>query len=83
MVSEQEKVSVRFKENEKYRVSIVIDDMTTNRLIKTYINGILSGISQYSLQDNFQQTSPVGITINEDGEEIDIYSIRIYNAALT
>ena len=83
MNSEQEEVTVRFKENEKYRISIVIDDMTTNRLIKTYINGVLSGISQYGNQDNFQQGTPVGITINEDGEEIDIYSIRVYEAALS
>lgn len=83
MVSEQEEVTVKFKENERMRISIVVDDMTTNRLIKTYINGVLSGISQYSLQDNFQQGIPVGITINEDREEIDVYSIRVYDSALT
>ena len=83
MVSEQEEVTVKFKENERMRISIVIDDMTTNRLIKTYINGVLSGISQYSLQDNFQQGTPVGITINEDREEIDVYSMRVYDSALT
>lgn len=83
MKTEQEQITVRFKENEKIRLSIVIDDSTTNRLIKTYINGVLSGIAQYSMQDNFQQNNPVGITINEGGEEINIYSIRVYNMALT
>lgn len=83
MKSEQETVKARFKENEKYRISIVIDNMNSNRLIKTYVNGVLSGIAQYGLQDNFQQASPVGITINENREEIDVYSIRVYKQALS
>ena len=81
--SEQEEVKVRFKEDEKVRVSFVIEASNDNRLIRTYVNGILSGIAQYDTSDNFQQGAPVGITLNEGKEEIDIYTIRVYDIALS
>lgn len=83
LMSEQEVVKVRFKEDEKVRVSFVIESGNDNRLIKTYVNGILSGIAQYDSSDNFQQGIPVGITLNEGKEEIDIYTIRVYDIALS
>ena len=81
--SEQEEIRVRFKEDEKVRVSFVIESTNDNRLIRTYVNGILSGIAQFDSTDNFQQGSPIGITINEGHEEIDLYTIRIYDIALS
>lgn len=81
--SEQETVKVRFKEDEKTRVSYVIESGNDNRLIRTYVNGILSGIAQYDASDNFQQGAPIGITLNEGKEEIDIYTIRVYDIALS
>ena len=81
--SEQEEVKVRFKEDEKIRVSFVIESGNDNRLIRTYVNGILSGIAQFDSSDNFQQGVPVGITLNEGHEEIDIYTIRVYDIALS
>lgn len=83
VASEQEIVKTRFKENERTRITITIESLNSNRMIKTYIDGVLSGIAQYNEQDNFQHNTPVGITINTDGEEIDIRSIRIYNTALS
>ena len=83
LMSEQEVVKVRFKEDEKVRVSFVIESTNDNRLIRTYVNGILSGIAQYDSSDNFQQGTPVGITLNEGKEEIDIYTIRVYDIALS
>lgn len=81
--SEQEEVKVRFKEDEKTRVSFVIESGNDNRLIRTYVNGVLSGIAQYDTSDNFQQGSPIGISLNEGKEEIDIYTIRVYDIALS
>ena len=81
--SEQETVKVRFKEDEKVRLSFVIESNNDNKLIRTYVNGILSGIAQYDSSDNFQQGVPVGISLNEGHEEIDIYTIRVYDIALS
>lgn len=82
LASEQESVSTQFGEGTKIRISFVIESTSSNRLIKTYINGVLSGLKQYPLDDNFQQSAPTNIVINPDQEEIDITSIRIYNRAL-
>lgn len=83
MASEQETIRTRFKENERTRITITIESLNSYRMIKTYVDGVLSGIAQYSEQDNFQHINPVGITLNEGGEEIDIRSIKIYNTALS
>ena len=72
-------ISTKFKEGERVRVSYVIEEKTANRLISIYINGILSGVVQYPLNDNFIQQTPVGITIGTNGCTTDIYNIRVYN----
>ena len=83
VASEQETIRTRFKENERTRITITIENLNSYRMIKTYVDGILSGIAQYNDTDNFQHNAPVGITLNEGGEEIDIRSIKIYNTALS
>ena len=81
--SEQSSVNAKYKDDEKIRLSFVIDSKDDLRLIRTFVNGVLSGATQYPANDNFQQTNPVGITINPDGGSIDIYNIRIYDTALS
>jgi len=81
--SEQSSVNTKYKDEEKIRVSFVVDSKDGLRLIKTYVNGVVSGITQYPANDNFQQSSPVGITINPEGGSVDIYNIRIYDTALS
>lgn len=81
--SEQSVVTTKYKDEERIRVSFVIDDKNGLRLIRTFVNGVLSGLAQYPANDNFAQSSPVGITINPDGGSMDIYKIRIYDTALS
>lgn len=83
LASEQQMVSTRFGEENEIRVTFVVEPTGSNRLIKTYINGVLSGLRQYAMDDNFQQASPFDIIINPEQEEIDIACIRVYNRALT
>lgn len=75
--SEQTTVSTRFKEEERVRVSFVIEKKTDNRLIYIYINGILSGVAQYPNDDNFQQATPTDIVIGSNDCTVDLYNIRI------
>ena len=44
---------------------------------------MLSGVKRYVATDSFSQTSPVNITIGSSLCGIDLYSIRIYDKALT
>ena len=81
--SEQSSVSTKYKDDERIRVSFVIDDKNGLRLIRTFVNGVLSGLKQYPANDDFQQSTPVNITINPDGGTVDIYKIRVYNYALS
>lgn len=81
--SEQSSVSTKYKDEERIRVSFVIDDKNNLRLIRTFINGVVSGLTQYPANDDFSQSTPVDITINPDGGSVDIYKIRIYDTALS
>lgn len=83
LTSEQSTIFQRYNENEKIRVSFVIDKKVENRLINLYINGILSGVIQYPESDDFQQGNPVGITIGSNDCGIDLYNIRVYSNNLT
>ena len=77
--SEQTTIDTRFKEEERVRISLVVEKRTLNRLIYIYINGIMSGAAQYPSEDNFQQKVPQDIMIGSEGCTIDLYNIRVYD----
>lgn len=81
--SEQSEVSMQFKEDEKVRVSFVIEPKNLNRLIYVYVDGIMCGVIQYPDDDNFQQSPAVGITIGAETSGIDVYRIYLYDKGLT
>lgn len=81
--SEMVKVEAKFKEDERIRVSFVVEQQNENSLIYTYINGIMSGVAKYSAEDNFKQASPIGISIGNNNCTVKLYNIRIYNYNLT
>ena len=83
IVTEQTSVVAKYNESSRVRISFVIESTTANSLIRTYIDGVLSGLTQYVSTDNLQQTDAVGITLNPDEEEINIYCIRVYDRALS
>jgi hypothetical protein len=80
--SELSSVSTQYKENERVRVSFVIQNTREYRLILMYLNGILSGVTQYPENDTFSQTVPQDITIYSPSSVINIYGIRIYQTSL-
>lgn len=83
MASEQSALGTRYKEDEHIRVSIVAEKRSENRLLKCYINGIMSGAVQYPDDDDFSQANPVGITIGSNDCTVDLYNIRAYDNSLT
>lgn len=82
LYSQQLTFPTKFKEGERVRVSFVVGRRSENSLLYMYINGILSGVVQYSSTDNFIQASPVGITIGSNTCIVDIYNVRVYNSDL-
>lgn len=81
--SEQSEIFTQYKENEHIRLTFVIEKRKENRLIYTYLNGIMCGAIQYPDNDNFAQGEAVGITIGSNMATIDIYAIRVYKNNLT
>lgn len=81
--SEQSEVSMQFKEDEKVRVSFVIEPRNLHRLIYVFVDGVMCGVIQYPAADNFQQSPAAGITIGAETSGIDVYRIRLYTKGLT
>ncbi len=83
LASEQSRISTQYKEDEHVRIAFVVEKRSENRLIYTYINGVMSGAVQYPTDDDFQQSSPVGISVGSNDCTIDLYCIRVYDNNLT
>lgn len=81
--SEQSEISMQYKEDEHLRLAFVVEKRAENRLIYCYIDGVMSGTVQYPNDDDFSQTSPVGITIGSNDCTVDLYCIRVYDNDLT
>ena len=83
LTSEQSEISMQYKEGEHVRIGFVVEKRSEHRLMYVYVNGIMSGVVQYPASDDFQQTSPVGISIGSDDCTMDIYRVRVYDNDLT
>ena len=81
--SEQSEISMQFKEDERVRVSFVVEPKNLNRMIYVYVDGIICGAIQYPTDDNFAQNPAVGITIGAQSSGIDVYRIYLYDKGLT
>ena len=77
--SEQTSIETQFKEDERVRISFVIEKKAENRLIFVYINGEICGVIQYPEQDNFTQPNPTGISIGNSDCTTDLFNIRVYD----
>lgn len=75
-------VITKFKDKERIRISFVVEGSGLNRMIYTYVDGIVSGLNQYTANDIFTQQTPVSITLGSTECTIKLYSIRIYNRGL-
>ncbi len=81
--SEQSEISAQYKEDERVRLAFVVEKRSAYRLLQVYINGILSGVTQYPDDDDFSQSSAVGISVGSSDCTIDLYAIRVYDNDLT
>ena len=88
-------LTAKFAEGERIHLSWAIDKKIANQiggkahpLIKTYINGIISGIAEYNPTDSIAQNAtldadPALIKVNTSAATVDLYNIRVYNKTLT
>lgn len=85
-----------YKEGERIHVSYVItprevnssvSSMIPSRIVYTYINGVISGITNYDAQDAFLQNgtaqdSVPQLVFDSSDADIYIYNFRVYNSVL-
>ena len=78
------KISCRYKDNERIRVSITVEEINSiSCFVSIYLDGILSGVQKYEQNAIFAQATPSKIILGSSLCGLDIYSIRIYNKALS
>ena len=81
--SEGKEVSCNYKDEERLRVGFSVERRKEGtRFISIYLDGVLSGVTQYAETDNFQQKNPVKIQLGSEYCGLDLYSIRVYSTAL-
>ena len=83
LMSEQTEISCNYTDEEKIRVTFVIEPKSEYRLMSVYLNGVLSGAKQYPETDNIQQNPSVNISVGSPYCSVDLYAIRSYNTPLT
>lgn len=81
--SQGAEVSCNYRDEERIRLAFVIESRNEYRLMSVYLNGVLSGVKQYTADDNFQQYTPINISIGSPYCGVDLYTIRSYSTALT
>src|SRR5690554_1504354 len=78
--SSNTQVEVFFKENEKIKLSFVINPVAG--YILTYINGVMTGIDRMNAQTSFQQSTAQDIIVNDKAVDGKLYNVRVYDRAL-
>lgn len=80
-------LNARYTDEKKVKVSFVVnpkDNIVGGiPLIYVYINSVLTGVYNFTGQENNFTTNIDTLEINSDYCDVDIYNIRIYDAALT
>lgn len=83
LASQQNTISVQFREDSKVRITFVVEPSTLRRMVYVYVNGVLSGTIQYAENDIFKQTGAVPISIGSQSCGLDLFSLRIYKKNFT
>ena len=83
LMSEQTTIKCNYTDEEKVRITFVIEPRSEYRMMSVYLNGVLSGVKQYPESDNMQQNPSVNIIVGSPYCSVDLYTIKSYNIALT
>ena len=77
-------VSCRYKDEERVRVAISVEQAeTASRFVSIYLDGVLSGVQRYATTDIFSQDNPLTISLGSSLCGLDVYNIRVYDKALS
>lgn len=73
-----------YKDEERIRLSFTIDSMTneSSKFMSCYVNGVLSGVVNYTGSDNFNNNMKI-VLGSENKCTLDVYCVRLYNKCLS
>jgi len=74
-------LSCSFRSERRMRIAFVIEATSEYKLMSIYLDGVLTRAFQYS-NDNFEQSTPVNITVGSPYCAVDLYTVRSYSTAL-
>lgn len=80
-LSDGTNISVRYMDEETVTIAAVINAATQQ--IFLYVNGVMSGMCQYKLDEGKMPIYANILEINSDQCDLDLYSIRVYNKPLS
>lgn len=78
-------VYTKFKKGERIRVAFVINrssNVVNKGLVFIYINGVISGATNYGSADNFLSSLSLAFT-GSSSVQVALYAVRVYNTALS
>ena len=78
--SSNTRIEAFFKENEKIKISFVINPVDNSTLV--YVNGVMTGIDRMNIETNFQQSTAQDILVNYKAVDGKLFNIRVYDRAL-
>lgn len=81
--SAQTTLTTTFNKDVRVHLAITVEKRSAYRRIRFYLNGYGSGTVLYPDNDDFQQISPVVITVGNNNAGIDLYSFRVYKNDLS
>ena len=80
-------VECKYVDGEKIHLAFVVERQVMNdhvvRLVRSYLNGVLSSASTFSDNDTIFQNPAVNISVGDSDCSIDLYMMRFYDVALT
>lgn len=81
--SEQNTVSVKYRENKYIEFEFDVRKASEYRYIQTYLDGTVFSTVVYATDDNFTQTDKQTITIGSDDCDVYVYMIKAYETSLS
>lgn len=76
-------VNARYTEGQVIHVSIVIENQGVEPLMYIYLNGVLSGVTEYTkITDSFAAEA-TELTITSEYCDVDLYKFRVYDSQLS
>ena len=81
--SEQNSVSVQYKEDSYIEFEFDVYPDSGYRYIQTYIDGVLTSTNVYAANDNFTQTTKKKIVLGSRDCDVNVYMVKVYENYLT